>query len=80
MKEMSPPPVLERADPRRARATQFSMRRVGAPTSAVRRYEVCGEDELGNVHSFYTDSSEQAQDIADILADDLANVRVLENG
>ncbi|WP_158266606.1 hypothetical protein [Allosphingosinicella deserti] len=50
------------------------------PTSAIRRYEVAGEDGDGNVHSFHTDNLEQAQDIAEILSEDLANVRVEEHG
>jgi hypothetical protein len=72
--------IFERPQERPDRPTQFSMRPEGAPTSAVRRYEVCGVDEEGNVHSFHTDNYDQARDIADILSDDLSDVRILENG
>ena len=69
-------PVRDRPD----RTAQFSMRQAGMPTSAIRRFEVSGEDEEGNVHSFHTDNRDQARDIADLLLGDLKNVRILENG
>ncbi|QAY78026.1 hypothetical protein [Sphingosinicella sp. BN140058] len=77
----SPPGTLyERAPSAADRTTQFSIRSSGMPTSAVRRYEVCGEDADGNIHSFHTDNHDQAVDIAEIMGEDLDCVRILENG
>ncbi len=59
-----------------ARPSEFSMKRSDGPADYRRAYEVSGEDEDGNVHSFHTDCSEQASDIAALFKEDLSNVQV----
>ncbi|QAY78059.1 hypothetical protein [Sphingosinicella sp. BN140058] len=58
------------------RPTQFGVRRIGEPSPRLRRFEVVGEDADGFLHSFHTDDMQQALDIAEIMRDDLANVRM----
>jgi len=41
-----------------------------------RRFEVYGTDDLGDVHSFRTDSRERADEIKAIMADDLEGVEL----
>jgi hypothetical protein len=43
-----------------------------------RRYEVFGTDDLGDVHSFNTDDRERAEEIVEIMREDLADVKLVE--
>ena len=44
-----------------------------------RKYEVFGEDDLGNVHSFHTDDRDRAEEIAELMREDLEHVELLEH-
>ena len=46
---------------------------------AKRKYEVIGEDEDGDVHSFQTDHRERAEEILVIMRDDLKDVELVEH-
>jgi hypothetical protein len=41
-----------------------------------RMYEVIGEDDLGDVHSFHTDNRERADQVAEAMREELTTVRV----
>ncbi|WP_146151158.1 hypothetical protein [Allosphingosinicella deserti] len=58
------------------RPTQLGIRARGEPSPRLRKYEVSGEDEEGFIHSFHTDDMQQALDIAEIMREDLARVRI----
>lgn len=47
---------------------------------AKRRYEVVGEDDLGDVHSFQTDDRERAEEIVAIMREDLDQVELIDHG
>ncbi|PSJ36375.1 hypothetical protein [Allosphingosinicella deserti] len=61
-----------------ARRTEFTVRRPDAPSCASRHFEVSGEDADGLIHSFHTDCPQQAGDIAEILCEDLTDVRIIQ--
>jgi hypothetical protein len=44
-----------------------------------RKYEVTGEDDLSDIHSFYTDDRQRAEQVAELMRDDLEEVQVLEH-
>ena len=46
---------------------------------AKRKYEVRGEDDVGDIHSFQTDDRERAEEIVAIMREDLENVELVEN-
>jgi hypothetical protein len=46
---------------------------------ARRKYEVTGEDDLGDIHSFHTDDRERAEEIAELMREDLERVELVEN-
>ena len=46
---------------------------------ARRKYEVTGEDDLGDVHSFHTDDRERAEEIQKLMLEDLERVELIEN-
>ncbi|HEY0044758.1 MAG TPA: hypothetical protein VGB62_09435 [Allosphingosinicella sp.] len=46
---------------------------------ARRKYEVTGEDDLGDVHSFHTDDKGRAEEIAELMREDLDRVELIEN-
>jgi hypothetical protein len=39
-----------------------------------RKYEVIGDDNLRNIHSFQTDDRERAEEIAELMREDLERV------
>ena len=43
-----------------------------------RKYEVCGTDDLGDVHIFCTDDRERAEEVADVMREDLEDVEMTE--
>ena len=42
-----------------------------------RKYEVNGEDDLGDVHSFHSDDLERAEEIAELMRQDLERVELV---
>lgn len=46
---------------------------------ARRKYEVTGEDDLGDVHSFQTDDRDRAEEIQKLMLEDLERVELVEN-
>ena len=44
-----------------------------------RRYEVTGEDDLGDIHSFQTDDRVRAEEIAELMREDLERVELLDH-
>lgn len=44
-----------------------------------RKYEVTGEDDLGDLHSFHTDDRERAEEIEKLMRDDLDAVELIEH-
>ena len=46
---------------------------------ARRKYEVTGEDDLGDIHSFHTDDRERAEEIAELMREDLERVELVEH-
>ena len=44
-----------------------------------RRYEVRGEDDLGDMHSFHTDDRARADEIAAIMREDLEQVELIDH-
>ena len=44
-----------------------------------RKYEVIGEDDLGDLHSFQTDDRERAEEIEKLMREDLEQVELVEN-
>jgi hypothetical protein len=46
---------------------------------AKRKYEVCGTDDLGDIHVFCSDDRERAEEVADVMREDLENVELTEN-
>lgn len=44
-----------------------------------RRYEVSGEDDLGDVHSFQTDDRTRAEEIVELMRQDLEAVELVEH-
>lgn len=44
-----------------------------------RKYEVSGEDDLGDIHSFHTDDRARAEEIAELMREDLEQVELLEH-
>ena len=53
-----------------------SMRELRMPK---RKYEVCGTDELGDVHIFCSDDRKRAEEVADVMREDLEDVELTEN-
>jgi hypothetical protein len=45
-----------------------------------RRYEVTGVDDLGDVHTFGSDDRERAEEVAELMREDLDDVRLTETG
>ncbi len=43
-----------------------------------RKYEVTGIDDLGDVHTFGSDDRERAEEVAEIMREDLDNVELVE--
>jgi hypothetical protein len=46
---------------------------------AKRKYEVCGEDDLGDIHSFQTNDRERAEEVAEVMREDLESVQMTEH-
>ena len=44
-----------------------------------RKYEVTGEDDLGDIHSFQTDDRARAEEIETLMRQDLESVELLEH-
>ena len=44
-----------------------------------RRYEVTGEDDLGDIHSFQIDDRVRAEEIAELMREDLERVELLDH-
>ena len=47
--------------------------------STHRKYQVIGTDDLGDVHTFSTDDRERAEEVAELMREDLEEVAVTEN-
>lgn len=45
-----------------------------------RKYEVSGRDDLDDVHIFRTDDRRRAEEIAELMRDDLEDVQMIEEG
>ena len=48
----------------------------GRVAMAKRKYEVCGEDDLGDLHVFLTDDPDRAREVAEAMREDLENVEL----
>ncbi len=46
---------------------------------AARKYEVRGTDDLDDIHLFVTDDRERAEEVAEIMREDLDDVELTEN-
>ena len=46
--------------------------------SKQRKYEVSGVDEDGDIHLFRTDNRDHAEEVADMMREDLAEVELTE--
>ena len=44
-----------------------------------RKYEVRGQDDLGDIHSFQTDDRERAEEIEELMREDLDEVELIEH-
>ena len=44
-----------------------------------RKYEVIGADDLGDIHSFQTDERQRAEEVAELMREDLERVELLEH-
>lgn len=42
-----------------------------------RKFEVCGGDDEGDLHTFATDDRDRAEEVAAIMREDLANVELM---
>jgi hypothetical protein len=47
--------------------------------STGKRFEVRGTDDLGDVHIFCSDDRERAEEVADVMREDVENVVLTEN-
>jgi hypothetical protein len=43
-----------------------------------RKYEVSGTDDLGDIHIFATDDRERAEEVAEVMREDLEEVELLD--
>jgi hypothetical protein len=43
----------------------------------IRRYQVTGTDDLGDVHTFASDDFERAEEIRSIMSEDLEDVELI---
>jgi hypothetical protein len=48
-------------------------------TKQQRRYEATGVDDLGDVHTFGSDDRQRAEDVAELIREDLDQVELVEN-
>lgn len=46
---------------------------------ARRKYEVSGKDDIDDVHLFMTDDRGRAEEVADLMREDLEDVELKEN-
>jgi hypothetical protein len=45
----------------------------------TRKYQVSGADDLGDIHLFLTDAHERAEQVAELMREDLVEVELTEH-
>ncbi len=51
---------------------------MGGPSMTKRKYEVRGVDEIDDVHAFRTDHRDRAEEMLELMREDLKNVELVE--
>jgi hypothetical protein len=51
---------------------------MGRPSMTIRKYEVRGIDEIDDVHAFRTDHRDRAEEMLELMREDLKDVELVE--